>query len=124
MGRDDVGPNDVLVHRGDGRTAFRVVRVAVPTEHDWRSHYEQGRPPHRSEIGSALDHMSLSMFSTPEQARDVTEHFGRRLGSFIAGVELKGEHGIWFSESGGAGHILVWGRPADLQACLVAVEPV
>jgi hypothetical protein len=120
-----VGDGELLCFRGDGREAFRIVRVRTPTERDWRSYYELGRPPLRSEIGSSLDHMSLSMFMTAERAREVNAALRGKLGGFIARVELRGEYGIWFAETGkDAQHLCVWGRPPDLQRALLAAEPV
>jgi hypothetical protein len=124
MGASDVAEGQLLCFRGDGRTVFSVVRVAHPTEADWRSHYEQQKKPRHAEIGSALDHMSLSMWSFEGQARDINEAVGRKLGDFVAAIELRPEEGIWFAETGPEGHHAVWGRPESLQRSCLAVHPV
>ena len=123
MGRSDVDEGQLLVFRGEGQTVFRVLRVLQPAEDDWRSNYERGAKPRHTEIGSALDHMSLSMWAYEGLAVDVSERFQRKLGEFVAAVELRPEEGIWFAESGPEGHIAVWGRKEALQRCCVAVHP-
>jgi hypothetical protein len=82
------------------------------------------RPPAHVERRNAALHMALSMWGTDDQARAVTEAFGFKLGVFVGEVERRGERGIWFAQTGAEGHFAVWGRPADLQACLVGVEAV
>lgn len=72
-------------------------------------------------MGSALQHMALSMYESAAQAHAVNEWFGRRLGAFVATVELRAEFGIWFAETGVDGHLAVWGRPADLQLSITDV---
>jgi len=81
-----------------------------------------GAKPRNTEIIRALDHMSLSMWSFQQQAVDISEQFARRLGEFVAAVELREEEGIWFAETGPPGHIAVWGRREALQRCLLAVH--
>lgn len=123
MGRSDVGDGQLLVFRGDGRTVFRTVRVRQPTEATWRSNYELGTKPRHTEIISALEHMSLSMWAFEGLAADISERFGRRLGDFVAAIELWPEEGIWFAETGPENHVAVWGRPEALQRCVLAVNP-
>jgi len=124
MGRSDVGEGQLLCLRGDGRTVFRLMKTRRPSERDWRSNYEKGSKPRSTEIGSALAHMSLSMWSYQGQASEVNEHFERKLGDFIVAIELRGEDGIWFAETGTEGHLAVWGRPNALQRSVLAVDPV
>ena len=124
MGRDDVGDGELLCHRGDGRHVHCMLKTSRPAEDDWRSHYEQRKKPRRSQIGSALDHMALSMWESPDDLIALNEQFERKLGDFIAVVELSGEEGIWFAETGPEGHHNVWGRPAALQRLCLAIHPV
>jgi len=123
MGRSDVGEDQLLVFRGDGRTVYRVLRVLRPTEDDWRSNYELGAKPRNTEVISALDHMSLSMWVREGQAVAISEQFNRRLGEFVAAVELRREEGVWFAETGPEGHVAVWGRREALHRCTVEVHP-
>jgi hypothetical protein len=89
----------------------------MPQESDWRSHYELGEEPRRFEIRNALTHFGVSMFDRPENARRLAQRWPR-LGLFIAEIELGGELGIWFAETGSVGHFTVWGRPTELQRCV------
>jgi hypothetical protein len=110
MGASDVGDGQLLVFRGDGRRAYRVMKVLRPTEADWRSNYELNAKPRNAEILSALDHMSLSLWADAGAAVAISEQYGRRLGSFLAEVVLSPDFGIWFAETGPPGHLAVWGR--------------
>jgi hypothetical protein len=123
VGRSDVAEGQLLVFRGEGQTVFRVLRVLQPTAGDWRSNYELGAKPRNTELLSALDHMSLSMWAFERLAAEISERFGRRLGEFVAAVELRPEEGVWFAETGPEGHVAVWGRREALQRCCVAVHP-
>jgi hypothetical protein len=114
----------LVCHRGDGRPAFRVLRISAPAELDWRSNHELGKAPRGIELGSTLVHMALSMFESAERARSTAERFGGRLGAFVGQVELAGDAGIWFAETGPPGHYSVWARASELQRHLVAVEAV
>jgi hypothetical protein len=124
MGQSDIDPGQLLCFRGDNRTAFRLTRVEKTNEEDWRSHYHQGLKPRGVEVGSALNHMGLSMWSYEGQAYEVNQHFGGRLGHFIVAVELRGEDGVWFAETGVEGHLAVWGRPEVLQRSVLAVSAI
>jgi hypothetical protein len=37
-------------------------------------------------------------------------------------VMLRQEEGIWFAETGPAGHLAVWGRKESFQRCLMGVR--
>jgi hypothetical protein len=124
VGASDVADGQLLCFRADGRTAFYMLKTLRPAEEDWRSHYEQGKKPRHSQVGSALDHMALSMWAYEGQLVDLNESLGRRLGGFVAAVELRPEEGIWLAETGPEGHINVWGRPDSLQRCCLAVHSV
>ncbi len=123
MGRSDTGDGELLAWRGDSRPVFRIVKVLNPTEDDFRSNYERGLRPRHAEIGSALDHMSLSTWADAGQAIALSEQFQRRPGNFIAILELLPEEGIWLAETGPEGHIAVWGRREALLRCVRRVHP-
>jgi glutathione synthase/RimK-type ligase-like ATP-grasp enzyme len=122
MGRSDVADGQLLVFRGDGRTVYRLLHRLNPSEDDWRSNYERGAKPRSSEVFSALEHMALSMWADERTAMDVSTHFARKLGDFVAAVDLDGNEGIWFAETGSEGHMSVWGRPDALQRSLIVVK--
>ena len=95
------------------------------TEEDWRSHYEQGEPPRKTEILSALDHMAVSMWDNPEILRRLSSQYPSQLGTFIAALEMVANRGIWLAATGPEGHFNVWGRRYDLQASVrLSLEPV
>ena len=120
MARWQSGDRELQAHLGDGRILFRLVHSESTTEDDWRSHYELGARPRKTEIESALDHMGLSMWDNPEILLRLIERPSMRkaLGEFVAEVEVKGSLGVWFAETHSEGHFTIWGRPQDLQRCV------
>lgn len=108
---------ELFAYRGNGRPLYRLVHAAVTTEEDWRSHYERGEPPRKAEIANAMDHFALSMWDREHihVLERLSNRFPERLGTSVAEVELNGDLGIWYAETGPEGHYTVWGRPADLQ---------
>jgi hypothetical protein len=120
----DDSADELVVHRGDGRVLFYLVTSESLSEEDWRSHYEKSERPRKYEIRNALEHMGLSMWDSPEPLLGLAERWPK-LGRFVANVELVGERGVWFAETGPEGHCTVWGRPADLQRCVsLPVHPL
>lgn len=88
-----------------------------------RSHYELQRPPRGPEHRAAVIHMALSMFDSREIARQLAVRVPK-LGGHIATVDLRPDLGICIAKTGGPAHWSVWGRPAQLEACIVDVEQV
>ena len=107
---------ELVALRGEGQRLLRLVHSRLTTEDDWRSHYELGEKPRKSEVVSALDHMGLSLWESPEPLRALAGRYPQ-LGTFIVEVEVRGDLGIWLAETGPPGHFTLWGRPADLQRC-------
>jgi hypothetical protein len=116
--------DELVAHRGDGRLLYRLVDASTTTEDDWRSHYEEGQPPRKAQIASAVIHMSISCADNPDVLRGLA-HRWPQLGSFIASFDVMGDLGIWYAETLWPGHYSIWGRPADLQRCVhLPAEPV
>ena len=108
---------ELTAFRGDGRLLYRLVHARLTGEEDWQSHYEQRKKPRQAEIVNAMDHMGVSVWESIDHLRSLHRAFGDRIGSFMVGVELRGDLGLWYAETGPEGHYTIWGRPADLQRC-------
>lgn len=85
-----------------------------------RSHYELDRPPRGPENRAVAIHMALSMFDSPDVARQLAARVPT-LGGHIATVELQPDLGICVAKTGGPAHWSVWGRPPQLAACITDV---
>ena len=105
----------MVAYKGDGRPLYYLVHAQQTTEQDWRSHYAAGKKPRHAEIVNAMDHMGLSMWERPDPLVPLSHEYPKQLGTFVVEVELDGSLGIWFAETGPAGHFTVWGRAADMQ---------
>jgi hypothetical protein len=106
---------ELVAYRGGGQVLYRLTDSRLTSEEDWRSHYEQGTRPRHAEIPNAMDHMGLSVWESQDHLRALHAQFGDKIGTFIVGVEINGDLGIWLAETGPEGHYTIWGRPADLQ---------
>ena len=115
MRRTTDDESEIFPIRGDGRRLWRLVHSGLTDEDDWRSHYERGDPPRRSEVVSALSHMSLSMWDRVQPLHVLSKRYPRQLGTYIVAIDAFGELGLWLAATGPEGHFSVWGRPADLQ---------
>ena len=99
--------------------AFRVVKADPPSEDDFRSHYELGKPPRRHEREWAVMYMGLSMFREPDQAAWVARRWSA-IGDHVAHLRLEPDRGINLASTGKIpGHYSVWGSPDQLLACVV-----
>ncbi len=106
---------------------MRLVQARSTTEEDWRSHYEMGAVPRKTQIESALIHMGLSMYDSDRMPAlvNLANRYGDKLGRFVVSVQMDGDLGVWLAETGSLGHFTVWGRPADLQRCVhLPAEPI
>lgn len=86
-----------------------------------RSHYELGRPPRGPENRAAVIHMAISMFDSVDVARQLARRVPK-LGGHIATIDLRPGLGICVAKTGGPAHWSVWGRPAQLAACVADLE--
>lgn len=103
----------------------RLYRVCAPRDDEafedaLRSHYELGRPPRGPENRAAAIHMALSMFDTARGAHDLAVRVPK-LGGRVATIDLQPDLGICVAKTGGPAHWSVWGRPAQLAACVTDV---
>ena len=110
----------------DPMTLFRIVRGSESSvlEDAMRSHYELGRPPRGPENRAAAIHMAISMFDSRRTAAQLAARVPK-LGGHLAEVDLQPGIGICVAKTGGPTHWSVWGRPAQLAACVsdVGVAP-
>jgi len=89
----------------------------------FRSNYELNAIPRKVEVRSAAIHMGISTVATAEVARSLAARWPA-MGPLIGRLELTPDHGFSLAQTGFPGHWTVWGRPDDLEACLVEIEHV
>ena len=96
-----------------------MVKAGSPTEDDFRSNYELGKPPRRYERTWAVMHVGVSVFREPEQAGELARRFPP-IGAHVAHLRLEPDRGINLASTGKIpGHYSVWGSPDQLLACVV-----
>jgi hypothetical protein len=66
--------------------------------------------------------MAVSMFENRDTVRYLAGRYPRRVGEFIAAVDLHPEAGVCLASTSGPGHWSVWARPAQLRAFVADVE--
>ena len=104
-------------------TLYRIVRTSPPTLHDFTSKAALGQRNSEADEETRRLESGLSMYRTSAQARKKARAFPF-LGGFIAAVSIPfGEDFVAERTTSSTGHHTVWGEPADLLACVVAVEP-
>jgi hypothetical protein len=106
------------------RTFYRIVRSNPPDLRDFVSQAAQGIPSGRRDPEALRLRRGISVYATEAQARRKARGVGT-LGAFIARLEMPADSPI-ISErtTESSGHHTLWGEPATLMACVVAVLPV
>lgn len=66
--------------------------------------------------------MALSMWTSRDQAAQLSRRFPRQLGEHVAQLEVQPREGVCVAESGRTGHRSVWGRPLQLAAFVIEVR--
>jgi len=103
---------------------FRIVASNPPTLDDFVSNEAQGRQLRNPSPNAARRWAGLSVFVTEEQARRMAR-LRRRLGRFIAAIEISESEQIrWEHTTGAPGHHTLWGEPAELARRVRSVVPV
>ena len=105
-------------------TFYRVVRSNPPTEADFLSDRERGRPePADVRLLRLMD--GLSVFDSEDRARGKAVRYPS-LGSFIAALDIPaGDDRFRFERTTTSrGHYTLWGDPATLQRLVTLVVPV
>lgn len=130
MARLTLGGTRLVVYEideGTGLELFRIVhgdRGQQPALVDsFRSHYELGLPPRRTERRAAVIHMGLSTYRTVSQARGTAARFPA-IGTHLARLRLQAGRGLNFAATGHPGHVTVWGDPLTPARSVVDIEPV
>lgn len=103
---------------------YRIVKTSPPTRADFVSHHERGiaRPVGVPDADRIM--RGLSVFDQLELARAQARRF-RRLGRFIAAVEIPNDGSIPIERTGNTeGHHTIWGNPDDLLARVLSIESV
>jgi hypothetical protein len=122
------GIEPVTVFRlGEPLVVYRIVKSASPFDpalaDSFKSNYELGRPPRRTEVRFTPTHMGISVYLAQERARE-TAVVWPRLGEYIAEVNLEPDIGAAFALTAQPGHLTVWGRAPQLLAAVADIVPV
>jgi hypothetical protein len=67
---------------------YRCVRVPDPTQSDFRSNQERGRPRQRGELHDDWEYAGLSVFRTFEAAAAKTRELNGTLGWYVARIRV------------------------------------
>ena len=104
-------------------TFYRIVETNPPLLEDFLSDAAQGRPP-RSETHRHLWD-GISVYATAQQARNKAQDYPF-LGQFIARLDIPDQAPVRIERTlrRSRGHHTLWGDPAYLLRCVVAVIPV
>lgn len=113
----------LTIRRGDGHLAYRLINDPDLLD-GWLSDLAANRRPAAVRANAVLA-MGLSMWSTAERAREANGWM-RLPYECVVQVRLDGDRGIWWARTiaASAGHYTVWGRPEQLQAAVLDVQPV
>jgi glutathione synthase/RimK-type ligase-like ATP-grasp enzyme len=91
-------------------------------EEDFKSNYERGRSPHPADLRATVLHMAVSMFGDRNAVRYLAGRYPRRVGEFVAALDLQPGFGVCDADTSGPGHWSVWGRPAQLRDFVASIE--
>lgn len=118
--RRPIPPGEVL-------RVYRIVRVSEPSDPaligDLHANAERGRKPRGPEIRYPELHRGVSAFERRADAERRARQF-RRLGGWIATLELDARTGAELARWGGVSHLTLWAPPEMLLAAVVDVTPV
>ena len=130
MARLTLGDTRLLVYEideGTGLELFRIVRGEGGQQpalvDSFRSHYELGLLPLRTERRAAVIHMRLSTYRTESQARGAAVRFPAT-GTHLARLRLQAGRGLNFAATGHPGHVTVRVDPLTSAQSVVDIEPV
>lgn len=105
-------------------TLYRIIKTASPTVTDFTSNQALGRPPRGIERVDPSIWSGLSMHNSQDASRAQARRIPN-LGAYIARLDFTADSGIQFRQTGSdPAHHTVWGEPAELLACVIAVQPV
>jgi hypothetical protein len=104
------------------RRLYRGILDPSQLEDAFKSNYELGRSPHPADLRATVLHMALSFFEDPDVLRRLARRYPRRIGTYVATVDLEPGQGVCVADTAGPGHWSVWGRPAQLAAFTADVE--
>jgi hypothetical protein len=122
------GVDPVTVYRlGEPLVVFRITRsdrAYDPVLLDsFKSNYELGRPPRRTEVTFTPTHMGISVYLAQERARETARAFPK-IGEYIAEVRLAPDSGAAYALTAEPGHLTVWGRALALVSHVIDIVPV
>jgi hypothetical protein len=128
--RTTFGTPRLSVHELGDEQPLTVFRIVTSDERGGRelldalrSHYELGSEPRRVERRSPVLHMGISVFTERTIAAGVARRWPR-LGRFIARLELGDGVAVNYADTGGPGHLTLWGDPVKLRDAIADIEPI
>ncbi|HLZ73343.1 MAG TPA: hypothetical protein VKV26_25845 [Dehalococcoidia bacterium] len=105
------------------RTFYRIVQSDPPTERDFLSHAEQGKPAGRKAQAEGL-HTGVSVYDSLEHARDRAAYWQFRHGEYIAVLRVAQNPSITYKQtSNDPAHFTLWATADVLLACVESVHP-
>jgi hypothetical protein len=99
------------------RLFYRIVKADPPTRRDFTSRREKGLPPRGPELTRPQLWSGISVFDTPERARDVVRR--TRMRGLLARLEIPDDAPIRLRKTLGSGHYTLWGDPEQLLGYVV-----
>ncbi len=106
---------------------YRIVRSDQPDDpvfiNSFRSNYDLGSPPRLVEDSAAVIHMGISMYLDRRVAEETARRF-RKLGDYLARVDLRSGFGFNYAVTGHKSHLTIWGDPVKLSTAVVDVYTV
>jgi hypothetical protein len=106
------------------RVLYRIVKSNPPRLLDFRSKLDLALADADADQQTQCLESGLSMYRTLAQARRKARAFPY-LGGYIASVRIPADSSLRVERTtNSSGHHTVWGEPAAILACVVAVEAV
>jgi hypothetical protein len=105
--------------RGRTRRFSRALRAREPELRDFTSNEELGKPPRGAEL---VDRRLWEGVSVDTNRRVVAEKARAfNLGEFVAELRVPVDGPIRFEKTLGGTHHTLWGNPAEIRTCVVAM---
>lgn len=128
--RKAYGPPQVTAYElrpGETLTVWRIVRSEHHDDpvfvNSFRSHYELSEEPRQVERTSSVLHMGISTYLEESVAHGTAQRF-RKLGDWVARLDLQPGNGFNYAHTGHRLHLTIWGDAIMLSNATVDTNPV
>lgn len=99
---------------------YRGCFSAARDEWDMKSNYERGFKPHSLADAATVLYMAVSMFDNRDEVVDRCQRHPRRVGEYVAEVDLHPGLGVCVARVGPT-NWSVWGLPDRLTRCVTGI---